>query len=218
MEDTRPKVATLTTLTASLTFENLPDDKKEEAFLHWLSTQSPEKKVAFLDRARNLVNNGVTENPGLYHYIVIHSTLTEFFLNQRCIDMLNERLEDLIGEDQAMVAFVSYATTTVAAPYPEIHEITEALNTQQPKFSYGICFKVAPIGVTEDEHEPMFFQFLDEFIDGIVDSILSLTTPEDAHRLIQAFKPIRKPENRVSWDFDVTVNEKKRRFLYLVQK
>lgn len=207
------KITSLTTLSAALTFENLPDDKKEEALLHWLSTQSLPKQQDFLDRAKQVVNNGVTENTGFYHYVIIHSSLTEMFLSQNFIDVLNTRVEDLIGEDEVMVAFVNYGTKAVAAP--ECHKTTAALDAQQPKFSNGICFKLSNSGLEEAEHLPMYFQCLDELLDGIIETVHHLVQ-QDANRLFDVFRPLRKSENRITYDFDIVVDGQKRHFLYIM--
>jgi hypothetical protein len=219
MEDTaeNSKVTSLTTLSAALTFENLPDNKKEEALLHWLSTQSPAKQQDFLAKAKQLVNNGVTENAGYYHYVIIHSSLTETFLSQRFINVLNGRLEDQIGGDQVKAAFVNYSNIYVVALDINSHEIIASLNAQQPMMSEGICFKLAVNGVTKTEHDPMYLDCLHELLDNVAETVYHICDQQYCMRLLEPFRPMRKSQNSRSYDFDIFVNGQKRHFLYFAQ-
>lgn len=208
--ESRSPVATLATLAGSLTFENLPDDKKGEIFMHWLATQCDETQHNFLNSAKQLVDNGITMNSNFFHYVIIGSKLTSSFLNQPYIDLLNSRLEDLIGEDQAMVTFVNHGETCVAAPIPRVHEIVAGLMVKHLMFAEGICFKLDSHGVSEPEHTPMYLDCLTEIIDAMIETVHELGEPEAIAKLI-LFKDMRDSDKRISFEFDIVLLDGQRR-------
>lgn len=214
-------VATLTTMSASLTFKNLPDDKKAEVFLHWLQDQSAQNKANFLDQVKQVINNGITENPNFYHYVIIDSNLTSLFVDQRYIDMINVRLNDSMGEDVAMVAFVDgNGEKCVVGPLDKIYEVIVALTLKDPRFAKGVCFKLDPQGLDNDEHTPMYLSCLNEILDSTVEALYYVApTPANADTLLSAFNSVRNPDTRISLDFEITLLDgTKRKVAYFAPK
>lgn len=213
------EIPSLTTLSAALTFENLPDDKKKEAFLQWLSTQSDETKVGFLDEVKQLVNDGITLDSNYYHYVIIGCSLTELFLQQEYIDFLNGRVDDLIGRDRAMVVFVNRGSKSSVAPLPNMIELIEAIEKKRPLFVEGICFKLDGKRLRADDHTPMYFNGLQYLIDGMIETIRHFNDGFVIRAETRAtLKELREAETRISFDFEITFNGETRKVAYFAPR